>query len=107
MYGLIDVGIECGSQFSTRLTNDDSGNRDTPTKCSEGFIEIQGREQTNYGIINARAKCNGSYRWSNSNTNLQGKWDPSLACPTGSLMSGIEVRDQGCCGIINFLIICL
>ena len=106
MYGLIDVKIECGSQFSTRLTDDISGNGDTATECPEGFIEIQGREQTNYGIINARAKCKGSPSWSISNPNLQGKWEPSLSCPTGSRMTGIEVREQGCCGIINFLIIC-
>ena len=105
MYGLIDVKMECGSQFSTRLTDDNSGNADTPKDCSKGFAAIQGREQANYGMINARAKCIGSSSWTDSNKNLQGRWNRALGCPIG-MMSGIEVREEGCCGIINFIIVC-
>ena len=105
MYGLIDVKMECGSQFSTRLTDDNSGNADTPKDCSKGFAAIEGRYQHNYGIINARAKCRGDVNWSDSNTNFQGFWTGWDTCSSG-VIDGIAVRVLECCGIITYKFRC-
>ena len=104
-YGLIDVKLECGDDSSIRLTNNNNGNADTPRVCNKGISGVEGHYQDNYGIINARAKCSGNPNWADSNTNFQGDWQGWLDCPVG-VMTGIEVREQGCCGIVNFQIVC-
>ena len=105
MYGLVDVKLECGDDFSVRLTNNDNGNADSAKVCDKGISAIQGRYQHNYGIINARAKCRGSADWSDSNKNFQGDWQSWLECPVG-VITGVEVREEDCCGIVNYQILC-
>ena len=102
--GLVDVKIECGDDFSARLTNAD-GNADAAKVCDKGIAAIDGRYQNNYGIINARAKCRGSADWSDSNTNFQGDWTGWDTCSSG-VIDGIAVREQGCCGIITYKFRC-
>ena len=102
--GLVDVKIECGDDFSARLTDAD-GNADTAKVCDKGIAAIDGRYQHNYGMINARAKCRGDANWSDSNKNFQGFWTGWDTCSSG-VIDGIAVREQDCCGIITYKFRC-
>ena len=97
--------MECLEGSTFRFVNNNAGFSNNPKTCEDGFALLQAREQSGYGIINARMECVGGGT-GNSNTNLAGQWNDALSCDSGFVITGLEVREQGSRGLINVKILC-
>jgi len=101
-YGLVDLNMVCANGLNFDFTNNRNGNQNSKQACSSGFKAIQGREQGGYGIVNANMQCSDSSNWRASNGNMNGGWNGALYCPSGWVITGMEVQEQSGYGIINF-----
>ena len=101
-YGLVDLNMACGNGLNFDFTNNRNGNQNSKQACSSGFKAIQGREQGGYGIVNTNMQCSDSSNWRASNGNMNGGWNGALYCPSGWVITGMEVQEQSGYGIINF-----
>ena len=99
--------MECSGGTTFRFFNNNKGSPNTAKTCEDGFALLQALEQSGYGIINARMQCvGGSISHSNTNFHSDGLWNDALSCQSGFVITGLEVRDYGGQGVINFRILC-
>jgi hypothetical protein len=104
-YGLVDLKATCSdtSTTSLRWTNNDNGDDNRALDCPYGFGGIQAMEQWGFGIINVRATCLGQLTHQESNTNSNGGWKDSQACPhDAQVLVGFEILEQHGYGIVNY-----
>ena len=97
--------MECSEGTTFRFTHNENGSQNTPITCGNGFLLLQGRERSSYGLINARMQCIGGGT-SHANSDYNGQWNDELSCNSGYVITGLEVRDQGGYGLVNVKILC-
>jgi len=104
-YGLVDLKATCSDTPTTSLrwTNNNHGDDNRALACPYGFGGIQAMEQWGFGIVNVRATCLGQTTQQESNTNSNGGWKGSQACPRDAqVLVGFEILEEGGYGIVNY-----
>ena len=111
----MELQIDCGS-LQQRFTHNNNGFPNNAKVCRSGFSAVQGQEQGKenffdfihnryFGIMNARMWCKGDGHFSDSNTNHNGVFKNKLDCGE-KVLTGMEVRELGGHGIVNFKAFC-